>query len=65
MKMTERETISQEWCSKLPKFHLADIHLQLIDLLHHRNSTIGSWATDRPDLLTDEEKAKYSLFEIK
>ncbi len=32
------------------------------DLEHHRDTTIGLWATDRPDLIGDPKKV---LFEIK
>ena len=31
-------------------------------LEHHRDTTVGLWATDRPDLVTDTKKM---LFEIK
>ena len=34
------------------------------ELLHHKVSTVGLWATDRPDVLTEEEKAKCYLFRI-
>ena len=38
---------------------------ELQALKHHRDTTVGLWATDRPDLFTDEEKEKFHLFEVK
>ena len=38
---------------------------ELKSLKHHRDSTVGLWATDRPELITDMRKEKYHLFEIK
>jgi hypothetical protein len=32
------------------------------DLQHHKDTTVGLWATDRPDLIDDPKKL---LFEIK
>lgn len=37
---------------------------ELEKLRHFKDSIIGLWATDRPDLLTIEEKNKCHLFEI-
>lgn len=63
MSHEDREMTLEEWCGKLPNSHL--VNRQLKELLHHRDTTIGLWATDRPDLLTDEEKKKCYLFEIR
>jgi len=63
MSETKREMTLEEWCAKLPEHHL--VNKQLKELLHHRDITIGLWATDRPDMLTNEEKEKCFLFEIR
>jgi hypothetical protein len=34
------------------------------ELQHHFDTTVGLWATDNPDALTDEEKKRCSLFKI-
>ena len=34
-------------------------------LQHHQDTTIGLWATDQPERLSDEEKTKYNMFEIR
>ena len=31
------------------------------DLKHHRNTTIGLWATDRPDLIQDPKKIMFRI----
>ena len=36
-----------------------------VKLAHAKVSMVGLWATDRPDLLTEEEKKKCFLFELK
>jgi hypothetical protein len=38
---------------------------ELEQLRHFKDTVIGLWATDRPDLLTDEEKERCHLFQIK
>ena len=34
-------------------------------LEHFRDTTVGLWATDKPDLISNNLKEKYHLFEIK
>lgn len=41
------------------------IEEKLKKLQHFKDTTIELWATDRPDLLTKEEKQKCHLFQIK
>ncbi len=38
---------------------------QILELQHFKTTVVGLWATDRPDLLYDEEKLRCHLFEIK
>lgn len=44
----------EEWAEK------AEAYIK--ELEHHRDTTVGLWATDRPDLIKDD---KNLLFEIK
>jgi len=46
--------ISGQFSSKLEK--QSEIKEQNIALLHHKDTTVGLWATDRPDLIPDEIK---------
>jgi hypothetical protein len=46
------------------KCHI-DFLKRIKELLHYQDTTINLWATDRPDLLTEEEKKKFHLFELK
>lgn len=41
---------------------LLELQQEIKKLIHHKDTTIGLWATDRPDLLVDNKKV---LFEIK
>lgn len=38
---------------------------EIEQLRHFKDTVIGLWATDRPDLFTDEEKEKFHLFQLK
>jgi len=31
------------------------------DLQHHKDTTVGLWATDRPDLIIDEKKIMFKI----
>lgn len=33
------------------------------DLKHHKNTTVGLWATDRPDLISDSQKVMFQIKE--
>jgi len=48
---------------KYVKIKDSDISEQLKHLRHHKDTTVGLWATDRPDLIPEE--LKYLFFEIK
>lgn len=34
-------------------------------LLHHKETTVGLWATDRPDLFSKDQLEKFYMVEIK
>lgn len=62
-KTDEREVSLEEYCGKLSEYHR--VNQELAALMHFQAIVKGMWATDRPDLLTDEEKERCHLFEIK
>lgn len=51
---TQHHEALEKWAKK------AEAHIKKLE--HHRDTTVGLWATDRPDLITDP---KNILFEIK
>ncbi len=53
---TEKDEYKQEWT------FAPDASERVKNLEHHKETTVGLWATDRPDLIDDPEKL---LFEIK
>ena len=53
---TEKDEYKQEWIFVL------DASERVKNLEHHKATTVGLWATDRPDLIDDPKKL---LFEIK
>ena len=53
---TEKDEYKQEW------IFVPDASERVKNLEHHKTTTVGLWATDRPDLIDDPKKL---LFEIK
>ena len=53
---TEKDEYKQEWT------FVPDASERVKNLEHHKATTVGLWATDRPDLIDDPKKL---LFEIK
>ena len=53
---TEKDEYKQEWT------FVPDASERIKNLEHHKATTVGLWATDRPDLIDDPKKI---LFEIK
>ena len=53
---TEKDEYKQEWT------FVPDPSERVKNLEHHKVTTVGLWATDRPDLIEDPKKL---LFEIK
>jgi hypothetical protein len=53
---TEKDEYKQEWT------FVPDASERVKNLEHHKATTVGLWATDRPDLINDPKKL---LFEIK
>ena len=62
----ELEFISDAFIMEVKLHEIEDVFLMLIEkiaeLKHHKDSTCGLWATDRPDLISDPKKI---MFEIK
>ena len=52
----EKDEYKQEWT------FVPDASERVKNLEHHKATTVGLWATDRPDLIDDPKKL---LFEIK
>ena len=61
MYTAKTEDLSKEQLAKIINIQTE----QIKKLEHHKHCTVGLWATDRPDLLSEEERKKCFLFEIK